>query len=95
MSEELRARGPSMGARLTSDMQDVMHYIIVRRGDFQLYDKLYNAFGERVPVLWDQRGRIAPRVQGDDAGTRHEERRQAPPPSWVALGFVVVDRPNE
>jgi hypothetical protein len=83
------------GARLTSDIQDVMHYIIVRRGDFQLYDRLYNAFGERVPVLWDQRRRVAPHANGDDARTPHEDRRHAPPPSWVALGFVVVDRPND
>jgi hypothetical protein len=76
-------------------MQDVMHYIIVRRGDFQLYDRLYEAFGARVPVLWDQRRRIAPHVNGGDALARHEERRLGPPPSWVALGFVVVDRPNE
>ena len=39
------ATASSKGARLTSDIQDVMHYIIVRRGDFQLYDRLYNAFG--------------------------------------------------
>jgi hypothetical protein len=69
-----------------------MHYIIVRRGDFQLYDRLYNAFGDRVPVLWDQRRRITPQ---DDARTPHEERRHAPPPSWVALGFVVVDRRDD
>jgi hypothetical protein len=75
-------------------MQDVMHYIIVRRGDFQLYDRLYNAFGARVPVLWDQR-RKAPHTNGNGASTPHEERRHAPPPSWVALGFVVVDRPND
>jgi hypothetical protein len=68
--------------------------IIVRRGDFQQYDRLYKAFGERVPVLWDRR-RTVPPGKGDDAGTPHEERRQTPPLSWVALGFVVVDRPNE
>ena len=72
-----------------------MHYIIVRRGDFQLYDRLYDLFGARVPVLWDQRRKIAPVVNGEDARPRHEERRHAAPPSWVALGFVVVDRPNE
>ena len=76
-------------------MQDVMHYIIVRRGDFQLYDRLYNLFGERVPVLWDQRRKSAPHANGNGARTPHEERRHAPPPSWVALGFVVVDRPND
>jgi len=72
-----------------------MHYIIVRRGDFQQYDRLYRAFGERVPVLWDPRRRKAPSVNANEAGGRQKERRQTPPPSWVALGFVVVDRPNE
>jgi hypothetical protein len=67
--------------------------IFVRRGDFQQYDRLHQAFGERVPVLWDRRRRTAPPVEGDDA--QRGERRQAPPLSWVALGFVVVDRPNE
>ena len=69
--------------------------IFVRRGDFQQYDRLHQAFGERVPVLWDRRRRNARPVDGDDAGTQGEERRQAPPLSWVALGFVVVNRPNE
>jgi hypothetical protein len=73
-------------------MQDVMHYIIVRRGDFQLYDRLYAAFGERVPVVWDQRRKISP---GDDSRAPHAERRHGAPPSWVSLGFVVVDRPND
>jgi hypothetical protein len=68
--------------------------IFVRRGDFQWYDRLHQAFGERVPVLWDRRRRTAPPVKSDDAGTQAAERRQAPPLSWVALGFVVVDRPN-
>jgi hypothetical protein len=67
--------------------------IYVRRGDFQQYERLHQAFGERVPVLWDRRRRSAVAVQGDDAGKERRERRQAPPLSWVALGFVVVDRP--
>lgn len=69
--------------------------IIVRRGDFQQYDRLYKAFSERVPVVWDRRRHTPAPVEGDDMGTQREERRQAPPLSWVALGFVVVDRPNE
>ena len=69
-----------------------MHYIIVRRGDFQLYDRLYAAFGERVPVVWDQRRKIS---AGDDSRAPHAERRHGAPPSWVSLGFVVVDRPND
>jgi hypothetical protein len=68
-----------------------MHCIIVRRGDYQQYDQLYRAFGDRLPVLWDRR---RPDGHGDSATKREPERRQAPPISWVALGFVVVDRPN-
>ncbi len=68
--------------------------IFVRCGDFQQYDRLHQAFGERVPVLWDRRRRARP-IEGDDAATQRGERRQAPPLSWVSLGFVVVDRPNE
>ena len=72
-----------------------MHCIIVRRGDVQTYDQLYRTFRERVPVLWDRRRSSAPRVNSDDAGMPRGERRHGPPPSWVALGFVVVDRPTE
>jgi hypothetical protein len=67
-----------------------MPCIIVRRGDFRQYDRLYRAFGDRLPVVWDQR-RTQP--TGVDAGDMlGEDRRHAPPLSWVTLGFVVVDR---
>jgi hypothetical protein len=68
--------------------------IYVRRGDFHQYERLHQAFSRTVPVLWDRRRRSLPPVEGD-AGTPRAERRQAPPISWVALGFVVVDRPYE
>jgi len=71
-----------------------MYCIVVKRGEFQQYDVLYKAFGARLPVIWDRR-----RVEGRDqdpqstAGEHHSaERRGGMPPSWVALGFVVVDR---
>ena len=69
--------------------------IIVRRGDFQQYNRLHQAFGERVPVVWDRRRRTAPSAKGDHTATQRDERRQPPPLSWVALGFVVVNRPTE
>jgi len=69
-----------------------MPCIIVRRGDYQQYDRLYRAFGSLVPVVWDRRRTPRP-TDGDAADTRREDRRHAPPASWVALGFVVVDRP--
>jgi hypothetical protein len=65
--------------------------IVVRRGDYQQYDRLYRAFGDRVPVVWDRRRTASP---VSSVGARQLERRHAPPASWVALGFVVVDRPT-
>ena len=32
-----------------------MDCIIVQRGDFQTYDRLYQAWGHLVPVIWDRR----------------------------------------
>jgi hypothetical protein len=69
----------------------LMTYIIVRRGDYQLYDRLYGAFGSVAAVVWDQR-RTRP-TDADVASTPPEDRRHEPPVSWMALGFVVVDRP--
>lgn len=70
-----------------------MPCIIVRRGDYQQYDRIYRAFGYLVPVIWDRRR--TPRSSDGEADTRREDRRQPPPVSWVALGFVVVDRPMD
>jgi hypothetical protein len=67
------------------------HCIVVRKGDFQTFDLLHKAFGVRVPVIWDQRNRSAAR---QDATPETGERRTGTAPaSWVALGFVVIDRP--
>lgn len=71
-----------------------MTYIIVRRGEHQLYDRLYRALGSIAPVVWDQRGRLrSPQDGAVETEAPREERRRTPPVSWVALGFVVVDRP--
>ena len=67
-----------------------MHCIIVKRGKDQEYEALYKIFGSRVPVVWDRRRVDRPIPATGDAGPT--ERRQSNPPSWVALGFVVVDR---
>jgi len=69
-----------------------MLFIVVRRGDFDQYDRLYRAFGDRLPVVWDRRRNTRLPANGGDTGPQREERRQAPPTSWVGLGFVVVDR---
>ena len=65
-----------------------MTCIIIRRGAYEEFDRLYNAFGHQMPILWDRR------AQADTAPSAyHPDRREPPSPSWTALGFVVVDLP--
>ena len=72
-----------------------MTCIIVRQGAFQDYERMHAAFGHRVPVIWDRRrARTRLRAHAETApSARHPNRRQKPPLTWTALGFVVVDRP--
>ena len=66
-----------------------MTCIIVRQGAYEEYDRLKQTVGHRLPVIWDRR-HTAPGVRY----LRYPNRREAPPPSWTKLGFiVVVDRP--
>jgi hypothetical protein len=71
-----------------------MHSIVVKRGDFQGYDILHKAFGQKVPVIWERRH--GDRRQNAEFTHKQErrclQRRGAPPASWTALGFVVVER---
>jgi hypothetical protein len=71
-----------------------MHYIVVRRADFQGYDTLHKAFGQKVPVIWERRH--TERRQNTNSTCKQErrslKRRGAPSASWTALGFVVVER---
>jgi len=60
--------------------------IYVRRGDFQQYDRLHQAFSRSVPVLWDRRRHSLPSV------TQRAERRQTPPVSWVQQNRADVPR---
>ena len=71
-----------------------MYCIIVKRGDFQMYDLLYKAFGSRLPVIWDRRQRTAPAGSSQASSTAEstERRNTMLPTSWQALGFVVVHR---
>jgi hypothetical protein len=71
-----------------------MYCLIVRRGDYEGYDRLYKAFGQLLPVIWERR-RGERRKAAQSVGIeerRRGERRGSPPPSWTALGFVVVNR---
>jgi len=70
-----------------------MTCIVARRGEFAHYDRLYRAFGGRVPVVWDRR-RVARRPPGDgEDNPRLRERRGSLPTSWEALGFVISHSP--
>ncbi len=69
--------------------------IIVRQGQlaFQDYDRLYEAFGHLVPVIWDRRRAD---LDLDTAlSANHPNRREKPPLSWTVFGYVIVDRSAE
>lgn len=71
-----------------------MYYMVVKRGDFRRQETLHKTFGQITPVVWDRRQRQrrqgAGALEGDER--RQAERRGSEPPSWTALGFVVVKR---
>jgi hypothetical protein len=68
-----------------------MPCIVVKRGETLQYDKLYRAFGDRMPVVWDRRRKPGrPPERPDQTEPEPQERRVVSPTSWVALGFVVA-----
>ena len=72
-----------------------MTCIIVRHGAYEEYDRLHKAYGHRMPVIWDRRrARSVPTTTASETASSASipNRRQKPPPSWTALGFVIVDR---
>jgi hypothetical protein len=70
-----------------------MTCIVVKRGEFAHYDRLSQAFGDRLPVVWDRRraGRTG-EAHGHAPGPF--DRRSSPPASWDALGFIVAHSPS-
>ena len=68
--------------------------IVVKLGAFQSYDALHQAFGQKLPVIWDRRRVERRRTQRplDVPNRRRVSRRGPHPVSWIALGFVVVER---
>jgi hypothetical protein len=65
-----------------------MPCIIVRRGDLQQYDRLYRAFGDRVPVVWDRRR--TPQPTGGDAV--EDATRRPPARASAKLGRAGIRR---
>jgi hypothetical protein len=71
-----------------------MYFIVVKRGDFRRQEVLHKSFGSVTPVVWDRRVRQRrhPESKMEGQDRRKGDRRSSPPPSWQALGFVVVSR---
>jgi hypothetical protein len=65
-----------------------MPCIVVKRGEFASYDSLYQAYGKRVPVVWDRR-RSRPAI-GEPHAPTTERRSPTAPISWTHLSFVVA-----
>jgi hypothetical protein len=71
--------------------------IIVRRGELRRFDALARKTADLpVVVSWDRRTQTR-RASGESAPVerRSSDRRKAPPFTWDAAGFVVVDPPQE
>jgi hypothetical protein len=70
-----------------------MYCIVVKRGSFQSYDLLHQAFGQKVPIVWDRRLRNRRASLGTPRpDRRRKQRRGGDPASWTGLDFVVVQR---
>ena len=73
--------------------------IYVKRNEYQRFDTLYHAFRTSIPgadVVWDRRvrERRSHKAPASVVDHRWSERRNAPPESWNALGFVVMQEPG-
>jgi hypothetical protein len=68
-----------------------MYKMLVRRGDHEQFERLYQAFSETIPVVWERRkGERRRQSVATTEERRQGDRRGPPPASWSALGFVVV-----
>jgi hypothetical protein len=65
-----------------------MPCIVVKRGEFASYDHLYQAYGKRLPVVWDRRR--TRQVARESHPPAKERRSPAVPISWTFLSFVVA-----
>src|SRR4029453_121362 len=82
------------GVRDVSVVVARMHYIVVRRADFQGYDTLHKAFGQKVPVIWERRhtDRRQNANSTCEQARRYIRRRGAPPARGRGPGWLPVER---
>ncbi len=71
------------------------HFIVVRRGETQLFRSLLERFSRgpyAVRVIWDRRMRDRRVIIRDDVepNRRQTDRRTEPPHSWATHGFIVT-----
>src|SRR5262249_37906333 len=73
--------------------------IIVRRGQFALFELLVRTFADdpHVQVVWDrrlaERRRDAVQMDGDER--RRLDRRRRAPSQWNDLNYMIAERPGE
>jgi hypothetical protein len=96
---DLRTRGHVSRKFERQQRGVVMCRIYVKRNEFQRFDTLYHAFRTSIPgadVVWDRRvrERRTRNAAVSAVDRRWSERRTAPPESWSALGFVVMQSPS-
>jgi hypothetical protein len=70
--------------------------MIVRRGALRRYDKLKQATADLpVQLTWDRRlSERRSSAGSQEQERRRHDRRQAPPFTWTAADFVVIERPG-
>ena len=70
------------------------YLMVVQRGDQDRFRFLSSTFRDRpVDIVWDRRdGERRKAGDGTPSDRRAGDRRNAPPSSWVNLGFLVAKR---
>jgi|RhiMetdeSRZDD1v2_1073273.scaffolds.fasta_scaffold193036_4 hypothetical protein len=70
------------------------HFVVVRRGEKELFTTLQREFRDvpEVQVIWDRRSRDrrAKRVETPKAERRQRERRGRSPATWEIQGYLLM-----
>jgi hypothetical protein len=70
------------------------HFVVVRRGQTKLFNRLQREFADvpRVRVIWDRRMRDRRGSRDSMPGTerRQRNRRGRPPAIWEVQGYLLV-----